>query len=61
MILITGATGAVGRLVVQQLLAEGARVRAVSRSPREVREVLGRPAWTYADRGADHGAALRKG
>lgn len=35
MILITGATGAVGRLVVQQLLAEGAHVRAVSRSPRD--------------------------
>ncbi|MEV5741200.1 NAD(P)H-binding protein [Microbispora rosea] len=35
MILITGATGAVGRLVVQQLLAEGARVRAVSRSPHD--------------------------
>ncbi|MEU6427136.1 NAD(P)H-binding protein [Microbispora sp. NPDC046973] len=34
-ILVTGATGAVGRLVVRQLLAEGARVRAVSRSPRD--------------------------
>ncbi|MEO3892709.1 NAD(P)H-binding protein [Nonomuraea sp. B5E05] len=33
MIVITGATGAVGRLVIAQLLAEGAAVRAVSRSP----------------------------
>lgn len=33
-VLITGATGAVGRLVVQRLVTEGARVRAVSRSPR---------------------------
>ncbi|KAB8181906.1 NAD(P)H-binding protein [Microbispora catharanthi] len=35
MILITGATGAIGRLVVQRLVTEGARVRAVSRSPRD--------------------------
>ncbi|MEU7914713.1 SDR family oxidoreductase [Microbispora bryophytorum] len=34
-ILVTGATGAVGRLVIQRLVAEGDRVRAVSRSPRD--------------------------
>ncbi|MCG5216400.1 NAD(P)H-binding protein [Streptosporangium soli] len=33
MILITGATGGIGRLVVEQLAAGGAPVRAVSRSP----------------------------
>ncbi|GAA4913418.1 uncharacterized protein YbjT (DUF2867 family) [Nonomuraea thailandensis] len=33
MIVVTGATGPVGRLLIAQLLAEGARVRAVSRSP----------------------------
>ena len=32
-ILITGATGRVGREVVSQLLAEGARVRALTRNP----------------------------
>ncbi|GAB3130231.1 NAD(P)H-binding protein [Microbispora hainanensis] len=34
-VLVTGATGTVGRQVVQRLVAEGARVRAVSRSPRD--------------------------
>lgn len=33
MIVVTGATGPVGRLLIAQLLAEGARVRAVSRTP----------------------------
>ncbi|UBU09427.1 SDR family oxidoreductase [Nonomuraea gerenzanensis] len=32
-VLVTGATGAFGRLVVPRLLAAGARVRAVSRTP----------------------------
>lgn len=32
-ILVTGATGTVGRHVVNQLVREGAQVRAVSRSP----------------------------
>ncbi|WP_163506422.1 NAD(P)H-binding protein [Fodinicola acaciae] len=35
-ILVTGATGNVGREVVAQLVAEGADVRALSRSPRAV-------------------------
>ncbi|MCP3800294.1 NAD(P)H-binding protein [Allokutzneria sp. A3M-2-11 16] len=34
-ILVTGATGNVGRNVVEQLLAEGASVRATSRDPEE--------------------------
>ncbi|MBF6174952.1 SDR family oxidoreductase [Nocardia blacklockiae] len=33
MIVVTGATGTVGRLVVDQLLATGARVRALTRRP----------------------------
>ncbi|WP_280384614.1 NAD(P)H-binding protein [Nocardia wallacei] len=33
MIVVTGATGTVGRAVVDQLLARGARVRAVARRP----------------------------
>jgi len=33
MILITGATGNVGRPLVAQLLARGAKVRAISRNP----------------------------
>ncbi|WP_280361650.1 SDR family oxidoreductase [Nocardia wallacei] len=33
MIVVTGATGTVGRLVVEQLCALGARVRAVTRRP----------------------------
>ncbi|HZF11193.1 MAG TPA: NAD(P)H-binding protein, partial [Thermoanaerobaculia bacterium] len=32
-ILVTGATGRVGRQVVSQLLATGAAVRALSRNP----------------------------
>ena len=35
MILITGATGTIGRLVVEELVTRGARVRAVSRHPKE--------------------------
>jgi uncharacterized protein YbjT (DUF2867 family) len=33
MILVTGATGNVGRPLVTQLLARGAKVRAISRHP----------------------------
>lgn len=33
MILVTGATGTVGRHLIEQLLANGSRVRAVSRAP----------------------------
>lgn len=33
MILVTGATGVIGRPLVEQLAAEGAKVRAVSRDP----------------------------
>ncbi|WP_206061297.1 NAD(P)H-binding protein [Nonomuraea basaltis] len=35
MILVTGATGAVGRLVVERLVGAGARVRAVTRTPEQ--------------------------
>ena len=35
MILVTGATGTVGRAVVDHLLAAGAQVRAVTRRPSE--------------------------
>jgi uncharacterized protein YbjT (DUF2867 family) len=37
MILVTGATGTVGREVVSQLLAQGQRVRAMSRNPLKAR------------------------
>jgi (4-alkanoyl-5-oxo-2,5-dihydrofuran-3-yl)methyl phosphate reductase len=37
MILVTGATGTVGREVVAQLLAAGQRVRALTRSPEQAR------------------------
>jgi (4-alkanoyl-5-oxo-2,5-dihydrofuran-3-yl)methyl phosphate reductase len=37
MILVTGATGTVGREVVKQLLASGQRVRALTRSPAQAR------------------------
>ena len=37
MILITGATGNVGRPLVTQLLAHGAKVRAISRYPNTAR------------------------
>jgi uncharacterized protein YbjT (DUF2867 family) len=36
-ILVTGATGNVGRLVVDRLVAAGARVRALTRNPRTAR------------------------
>ena len=37
MILVTGATGAVGREVVEQLLSEGQQVRAMTRNPSQAR------------------------
>ncbi|GAA1995428.1 NAD(P)H-binding protein [Catenulispora subtropica] len=37
MILITGATGNVGRLVLERLAADGRKVRALSRNPEDVR------------------------
>lgn len=50
MILVTGATGTIGRLLVEELAAAGAPVRAVSRDPRKatfpagVESVQGDPA-----------------
>lgn len=72
-ILITGASGPVGRPLVDILRAEGADLRAVTRDPdaarlpagvqhpatQEVAEILGRPARTYADWVADRAAAFR--
>ncbi|TFC57477.1 NmrA family NAD(P)-binding protein [Cryobacterium sp. TMB1-7] len=40
-VLVTGATGNVGRVVVQELLDGGARVRATGRSVESVRRVFG--------------------
>lgn len=37
MILVTGATGTVGRALIEQLLATGERVRAVTRRPESAR------------------------
>jgi hypothetical protein len=36
-VLVTGATGHVGRIVVEQLIAAGVRVRAMTRRPHEAR------------------------
>lgn len=41
LILVTGATGNVGRVVVQQLLAAGARVRAAGRTTESVTRMFG--------------------
>ncbi|MDN3356186.1 NAD(P)H-binding protein [Actinomadura sp. DC4] len=53
MILVTGATGTVGRPLVELLRAEGVAVRAVTRNPRAglpegVETVVGDPAETFA-------------
>ncbi|WP_280429605.1 SDR family oxidoreductase, partial [Nocardia brasiliensis] len=37
MILVTGATGTVGRALIEQLLAAGEQVRAVTRRPESAR------------------------
>jgi len=61
-ILVTGATGNVGRRVVERLVAAGRGVRAVSRDPDRaglpagVEAVLGRPARTVAQWARDHRA-----
>jgi len=41
MILVTGATGTVGRCVVAELVARGSRFEVGARNPEKVREVLG--------------------
>lgn len=46
-VLVAGATGRTGRLVVQELLAAGYRVRALVRDPAAASQVLG-PAVEYA-------------
>lgn len=40
---MAGATGRVGRLVVQQLVARGYRVVALAKDPDKAREAFGRP------------------
>lgn len=40
-ILVTGATGKVGRALIRRLLADGANVRAGTRSPERARELFG--------------------
>jgi uncharacterized protein YbjT (DUF2867 family) len=55
MILVTGATGKVGRHLVTGLLAEGAPVRALTRGAQEP----GRPATTFTDWAAEHAASFR--
>ena len=59
MILVTGATGTVGRPLADALVGAGADVRAVSRDPRDVDKALGRPSRTYAEWVADHTTAFR--
>jgi uncharacterized protein YbjT (DUF2867 family) len=73
-ILVTGATGRVGRQVVSQLLTTDVRVRALTRNPdaaglppevEVVRgdltapEALGRPAGTFRDWMTDHAEEFR--
>jgi uncharacterized protein YbjT (DUF2867 family) len=43
-VLVAGATGRVGRLIVQQLVERGYRVVALARDPDKAREAFGRPA-----------------
>ncbi len=40
-VLVTGATGNVGRVVVEELLAAGRRVRAAARTAESVRRIFG--------------------
>eukprot|EP00286_Rhodomonas_abbreviata_P023122 CAMPEP_0181296836 /NCGR_PEP_ID=MMETSP1101-20121128/4915_1 /TAXON_ID=46948 /ORGANISM="Rhodomonas abbreviata, Strain Caron Lab Isolate" /LENGTH=364 /DNA_ID=CAMNT_0023401725 /DNA_START=109 /DNA_END=1203 /DNA_ORIENTATION=- len=50
LVLLLGATGGIGQYISRQLLAQGYRVRGVSRYPSEARKVLGEEVeWVAAD------------
>jgi nucleoside-diphosphate-sugar epimerase len=49
LVLVTGASGFLGRYVIQALIARNIRVRAVSRSPRPVAEKLALVEWRQGD------------
>jgi len=59
LILVTGATGRLGRLLVPRLQAQGARVRAYTRQPEQARLLLG-PQVEIAEGDLDDPAALRR-
>jgi uncharacterized protein YbjT (DUF2867 family) len=73
-VLVTGATGTVGRHVVHRLLETGQKVRALTRNPAAadlpegvevvavtdtVELVTGRPARTFAQWATEHAAGFR--
>jgi uncharacterized protein YbjT (DUF2867 family) len=48
-VLVAGATGAIGKLVVQLLLEQGAKVRALSRNPAAAKKAEPRADWAAGD------------
>lgn len=59
LVLVTGATGRLGRLLVPRLQAQGARVRVYTRQPGQARLLLG-PQVEIATGDLDDPAALRR-